>query len=155
MIIYKCKMCGGNLNVQQGDKVVTCEYCRTQQTVPSTDDEKRANLFNRANHFRRNNEFDKAMNIYEHILAEDSSDAEAYWSIVLCKYGVEYVVDPSTKVLKPTVNRTQTLSILQDADYLMALEHADYAQKELYQKEAEEIDQIQKDILLIAQKEPP
>lgn len=155
MIIYKCKMCGGNLNISEGSKTTTCEYCQTQQTVPSADDEKRANLFNRANHFRQNSEFDKAMGIYEHILEEDSSDAEAYWSIVLCRYGIEYVEDPATKIQKPTVNRTQAQSILRDADYLMALEHADYAQKALYEKEAQEIDRIQSDILQIAQNEQP
>ena len=74
MIVYKCKMCGGNLNIQEGEKTAVCEYCRTQQTVPSTDDEKRANLFNRANHYRQNCEFDKALAIYEHILDEDSNE---------------------------------------------------------------------------------
>lgn len=155
MILYKCKMCGGNLNITEGSKTTTCEYCQTQQTVPAADDEKRANLFNRANHFRQNSEFDKAMGIYEHILEEDSSDAEAYWSVVLCRYGIEYVEDPATKIQKPTVNRTQVQSILKDADYLMALEHADLAQKALYEKEAQEIDRLQSDILQIAQNEQP
>lgn len=155
MIIYKCKMCGGNLNVQKGDKVTVCEYCRTQQTIHSTDDEKRANLFNRANHFRQNGEFDKAMGIYEHILKEDSNDAEVYWLIVLCKYGIEYIEDSINKVQKPTINRTQPVSILKDADYLMALEHADYVQRKIYEKEAEEIERIRKEILLIAQDEKP
>ena len=109
----------------RGEKTAVCEYCGTQQTVPSTDDEKKANLFNRANHFRRNSEFDKAKEIYEHILDEDSNDAEVYWSIVLCKYGIEYVEDPVTGERKPTINRVQPLSILQDADYKMTLEHAD------------------------------
>ena len=155
MIVYKCKMCGGNLNIQEGEKTAVCEYCRTQQTVPSTDDEKRANLFNRANHYRQNCEFDKALAIYEHILDEDSNDAEAYWSIVLCRYGIEYVEDPATKERKPTINRMQAQSILQDTDYQMALEHADYTQKNLYEKEAAEIDRIQKEILRIAQQEEP
>ena len=155
MIVYKCKMCGGNLNIQEGEKTAVCEYCRTQQTVPSTDDEKRANLFNRANHYRQNCEFDKALAIYEHILDEDSNDAEAYWSIVLCRYGIEYVEDPATKERKPTINRMQAQSILQNTDYQMALEHADYTQKNLYEKEATEIDRIQKEILRIAQKEEP
>ncbi len=155
MIIYQCKMCGGKLNIEEGSKIVTCEYCQTQQTVPTTDDEKIVNLYNRANYFRQNNEFDKAMGIYEHILAENSNDAEAYWSIVLCKYGIDYVKDPVSKRQMPTVNRTQSQSVLQDADYLMALEHADYEQKSLYEQEATEIDRIQKDILKIAQKEEP
>lgn len=155
MIVYKCKMCGGNLNIQKGEKTAVCEYCGTQQTVPSTDDEKKANLFNRANHFRRNSEFDKAKEIYEHILDEDSNDAEVYWSIVLCKYGIEYVEDPVTGERKPTINRVQPLSILQDADYKMTLEHADFIQKSLYEKEAVEIDEIQKEILNIANNESP
>ena len=155
MIIYKCKMCGGNLNVQENSKITVCEYCGTQQTVPSTDDEKRANLFNRANYFRQNSEFDKAIGIYEHIIEEDGSDAEAYWSLALCRYGIEYVEDPSTKERKPTVNRMQVQSILNDADYKMALEHADYSQKEIYEREAGIIAAIQKDIMQIAQKEKP
>lgn len=155
MIIYKCKMCGGNLNVQENSKITVCEYCGTQQTVPSTDDEKRANLFNRANYFRQNSEFDKAIGIYEHIIEEDGSDSEAYWSLALCRYGIEYVEDPSTKERKPTVNRMQAQSILNDADYKMALEHADYSQKEVYKREAGIIAAIQKDIMQIAQKEKP
>ena len=155
MIIYKCKMCGGNLNVQENSKIAVCEYCGTQQTVPSTDDEKRANLFNRANHFRQNSEFDKAIGIYEHIIEEDGSDAEAYWSLALCRYGIEYVEDPATKERKPTINRMQAQSILNDADYKMALEHADYSQKEIYEKEAGIIADIQKNIMQIAQNEKP
>lgn len=155
MIIYKCKMCGGNLNIQEGEKTAVCEYCQTQQTVPSTSDEKRVNLFNRANHYRQICEFDKALVIYEHILEEDGNDAEVYWSIVLCRYGIEYVEDPVTKERKPTINRVQAQSILQDVDYQMALEHADYTQKNLYEKEATEIDGIQKEILRIAKKEEP
>ena len=100
-------MCGGDLDVQDGMTVCECEYCGTKQTLPKLDDERKINLYDRANHFRRNNEYDKAMSIYEQILSEDTSDAEAYWSLVLCKYGIEYVDDPMTRKKVPTVNRTQ------------------------------------------------
>ena len=91
MAIFKCKMCGGTLEVNEGDSIVECEYCGTKQTLPKLDNDRKINLYDRANHYRRNNEFDKAMSIYEQILDEDNTDAEAYWSIVLCRYGVEYV----------------------------------------------------------------
>ena len=71
MSIFKCKMCGGALEIKDGESVAVCEYCGTKQTLPKLDDEKRANLYDRANHFRRNNEFDKAAGIYEQILNED------------------------------------------------------------------------------------
>ena len=154
MALFKCKMCGGTLEIKN-ETVAECEYCGTQQTLPKLDDERRANLYDRANHFRRNNEFDKAMVIYEQILNEDNTDAESYWSLVLCRYGIEYVEDPSTHKRVPTVNRAQFTSIFDDDNYKAALSHADGYQKTIYEAEARAINEIQKGILAISQKEEP
>ncbi len=155
MSIFKCKMCGGTLEIANNETVAVCEYCGTKQTLPKLDDEKRANLYDRANHFRRSNEYDKAMGIYEQILNEDSTDAEAYWSLVLCRYGIEYVEDPATHKRVPTVNRAQYASIYTDEDYKAALQYADGYQKVVYEEEAQAIDEIQKGILAISQREEP
>ncbi len=155
MAIFKCKMCGGELNVTEGATVVECDYCGSKQTLPRLDDNMRANLYDRANHFRRNNEYDKAMGIYNRILDEDKTDAEAYWSIVLCTYGIEYVEDPVSHKRVPTVNRTQYTSIFDDANYKAAIEYADSFQKGIYEEEAKAINEIQKGILEISQKEEP
>lgn len=155
MALFKCKMCGGDLNIENGTTVCECEYCGTKQTLPKLDDEKRINLYERANHFRRNNEFDKAMGIYEMILGEDNTDAEAYWSIVLCRYGIEYVDDPATHKKVPTVNRAQLASIYNDGDYQKAIANADGYQRDVYESEAKAIDEIQKGILEISNKEEP
>lgn len=155
MAIFKCKMCGGTLNFTEGSTVAECECCGTKQTLPKLSDEKRTNLYDRANHFRRNNDYDKALSIYEQILNEDKTDAEAYWSIVLCKYGIEYVEDPTTHKRVPTINRTQFTSIFADEDYKSAMAYADGYQRDLYEAEAKEIDKIQKGILAISDKESP
>ena len=155
MAIFKCKMCGGTLEFNPGDTVAVCDSCGTKQTLPRLDGDKKANLYDRANHFRRNNEYDKAMSIYEQILAEDNTDAEAYWSLVLCRYGIEYVEDPATGKRIPTVNRAQFTSVFDDDNYKSALRCADAAQKEIYQAEAKAINEIQKGILAISQKEEP
>lgn len=155
MAVFKCKICGGALAIEEGMSVATCEYCGTKQTLPRLNDERRVNLFDRANHFRRNNDFDKAIRIYEQILEEDPTDAEVYWSLVLCRYGIEYVEDPVTHERIPTVNRVQYTSIFDDADYKAALQHADLYQRELYEQEALTINEIQKEILAISQKESP
>ncbi len=155
MSFFKCKMCGGTIEFEKGATVGICDSCGTKQTLPRLDDDKKANLYDRANHFRRNNEYDKAMSIYEQILAEDSTDAEAYWSLVLCRYGIEYVEDPATGKRIPTVNRAQFTSVFDDDNYKSALRCADAAQKEIYQAEAKAINEIQKGILAISQKEEP
>ena len=155
MAVFKCKMCGGTIEFEQGSSVGVCDSCGTKQTLPKLDDDKKSALYDRANHFRRNNEFDKAMGIYEQILNEDNTDAEAYWSLVLCRYGIEYVEDPATHKRVPTVNRTQYTSVYDDDNYKSALQYADGYQREIYEEEAKAINEIQKGILAISQKEEP
>ena len=155
MSVFKCKMCGGTIEFEQGATVGVCDSCGTKQTLPRLDDDRKANLYDRANHFRRNNDFDKAMSIYEQVLNEDNTDAEAYWSLVLCRYGIEYVEDPASRKRIPTVNRAQFTSIFADEDYKSALQYADGYQKTIYEDEAKAIDEIQKGILAISQKEEP
>lgn len=155
MAVFKCKMCGGTVEFEPGATVGVCDSCGTKQTLPRLDDDRRANLYDRANHFRRNNDFDKAAGLYEQILNEDSADAEAYWSLVLCRYGIEYVEDPATHKRVPTVNRAQFTSVFDDDNYKSAIRYADIAQRQLYEEEARTINEIQKGILSISQKEEP
>ena len=155
MAVFKCKMCGGALEIGENQSVATCEYCGTKQTLPKLDNEQKVNLYDRANHFRRNNDYDKAMAIYENILNTDTTDAEAYWSILLCRYGVEYVEDPATHMKVPTINRAQFTSVFADEDYKSAIEYASPEQKAIYEQEAAYIDEVQKGILEISNKEEP
>ena len=155
MTSLKCKMCGGSLEIASGESVAVCEYCGTRQTLPRLDSERKANLYDRASHFWRSNEFDRAIGIYEQILAADGTDAESYWSLVLCRYGIEYVEDPASHKRIPTVNRTQTKSIFTDEDYLAALRYADGYQRAIYEEEAAAIDRIQKGILDVSRREAP
>ena len=111
------------------------------------------NLFNRANHYRMKNDFDNAMNSYENILNEDSKNAEAYWGLCLCRYGIEYVKDPLTEKMIPTCHRTQLESIIEDEDFISACENADSVARSTYEQEAKHIDKIQKKILQISSKE--
>lgn len=152
-MFFYCKMCGGELEVNQDATVGQCQYCGTKQTIPKTDNEKIMNLFNRANHYRMKNDFDNAMNSYENILNEDSKNAEAYWGLCLCRYGIEYVKDPLTEKMIPTCHRTQLESIIEDEDFISACENADSVARSTYEQEAKHIDKIQKKILKISSKE--
>ena len=155
-MIIKCKMCGGDLEFQPGATYGTCEYCGSTSTIPQADDEGKLNRYNRANHFRRQCEFDKAVTAYEKLLEQDDTDAEAHWGAVISRYGIEYVEDPATKKRIPTCHRVQVASILADADYLAAVENApDAASRDLYKQQAAEIAEIQKGILAISANEKP
>lgn len=155
MEYFRCKMCGADLNITTDSKIVHCEYCGSSQTVPAANDEKKINLFNRANKMRMLCEFDKANILYENIISEFPDEAEAYWGICLCKYGVEYVDDPKTKRKIPTLHRASKKSILDDDDYRSTIEKSDVIAKDQYEIEAKAIDKINLEMNEIAKKEKP
>ncbi len=152
---YKCKMCGGTLNVTEGSTTAVCEYCGNTQTVSKSRDEVIQNLLNRANHLRSICEFDKAQRTYEKVLEYDENDAEAHFGLLLSKYGIEYVKDPATGKYIPTCHRVQYESILTDGDYIAAIENADLSQQPVYTAQVVEISRIQKDILGVVKNEKP
>lgn len=154
-MIFKCKICGGSLDVKQGERVTVCEYCGVNQTIPSFIESKTQEIYNRANSYLMHNEFDKAENLYNQILFDNTQDADAYWNILMCRYGVTYVKDPATGTYIPTCNRTLYTPIFNDENYKNALKYADENQSALYRQNAETIDKIQKGIIAVSKHEKP
>jgi uncharacterized protein YgiM (DUF1202 family) len=155
MAIFKCKMCGGELELHKGMNIAECPYCGTKQTVPYLDDDKKLRLYNRANQYRLDNEFDKAYSAYETIISEKEDEAEAYWGLVLSEYGVEYVEDPATKKRIPTCHRTLVKSVTSNENFKLACQFAESESRMMYEDEAEELDSLQKKILNASAKEDP
>ena len=155
MSVIKCKMCGGDLELIEGSSVAVCEYCGSQQTVPAADNEKKLTLFARANRLRLAREFDKAAGVYESIVADFPTEAEAYWGLVLCRYGIEYVDDPATGKKIPTCHRSSFDSVMEDSDFEQALENADAVARRVYRDEAKAIEELRRGIVEVSGKEPP
>ena len=154
-MIFKCKICGGSLDVKQGEKVAVCEYCGVSQTIPSFIEPKTQEIYNRASSYLMHNEFDKAENLYNQILFDNKQDADAYWNVLMCRYGVTYVKDPKNGQYIPTCNRTLYMPIFNDQNYQNAIKYADDSQRKLYIQNAQTIDKIQKGILSVSMKEKP
>ena len=129
--------------VDENDREVLCPWCGTLQALPrGLANPDRARLFERANHQFRNGDFERAKTSYERILDSDPTDAEAYWSLVLCRFGVEYVVDEGKYV--STIRRMPIGgSIYSDEDYKSAIHYATDAQAQFYECEAARINEIQ------------
>ena len=155
MASVQCKMCGYVVELPDGLTVGECPACGSVTTFPKIASEHAGQLYARAEHFRQINDFDKAIDAYEAIVREQPDDAEAYWGIVLSRFGIEYVEDPVSHERVPTCHRVQYDSILADGDYRSALENADASQRDVYEAEAKRIAEIQKGILAISAQEKP
>ncbi len=143
MSILKCKRCESDLELLEGG-TGKCGACGTLQTVPTGDNEKKLTLFAQADRLRRECEFDKASEIYEAITAEFPEEPEAYWGLVLCRYGIEYVYNPTLQKPVPHIRKGQTDLIFSNVNYKSAIEKAKPAQKAIYEEEAKTINEIQK-----------
>lgn len=152
MEVFKCPICGGDIEVIENQNIGQCIYCGNKVAVPSVSAQK-LQLYNNASQLRQKCEFTRARSIYEHILLDDSNEADAYWGIVLCKYGIEYVDDPKTGEKIPTCHRAAATSIYEDDDYKKAIANGDDDKKQLWQAEAQRIDRLLKEILAEAGKQ--
>lgn len=155
MAVFSCRMCGGALDAVGGEGVCKCGYCGVMQSVPSLDDEEKAQLYRRAENYRRENEYDMALSLYERILTDDFEDADLYWSMLLCRYGIEYVEDTASRGRVPTINRTQYTSVFDDPDYKSAVEYAKRSQKQMFEREAQQIESIRAALIEICGREEP
>lgn len=151
---YTCKYCGGDIFFT-GEKIGTCGTCGLQVLFPQVNNEKIADMYNRANYLRQIHDYDAAISAYEHIVNENPFDPEARWNLVLCKYGIEYTFDKRTDTYVPGINRMNMDSILEDRDYLLAIENADQESAEIYKKDAQKIAVIQEQLATIVRKEKP
>ncbi len=155
MQIFKCKICGGDVSVDRATGIAVCEYCGTKQVLPQFSDDSSKRLYESGHHYLQNGEYDKAEAVFNQLLAINPQDAEIYWDLVLCKYGVTFVKDPKTEKYIPTCNRTHYESVLNDKNYQNALKYSDAEQMEFYRENAETINHIQKGILTVSKKEKP
>ncbi len=150
-----CCSCGGALDVTHIEgETVTCEYCGKKQIIPSLDNESRLKAYKRATDFRLKKQFDEAQRIYESMLLQFPDDYEIHWGLCLCRYGVEYIEDFDGARI-PICHRNLYESILKDEDYLFALSHCDGVSKEIIEKDAKYIDNVQKKYIEISKTERP
>ncbi|MBR3276684.1 MAG: toll/interleukin-1 receptor domain-containing protein [Eubacterium sp.] len=155
MAVLKCKMCGGRLMFTDGESIARCEFCGSLQTVPVIGSERKQKLYDRADKLRFNCDFDKAASVFENIVNEFPDDAESYWGLLLCRYGIEYVDDPVSGKKIPTCHRASFDSILEDPDFDMIMENADLDARALYRTEAKQIEELRKSILEVSGREEP
>lgn len=150
----KCKMCGSNLEIEDSITVCKCEKCGTSQTVPDIEDDKKLKLFERAGRLRFNCDFDKAAGIYNTITDSYPEEAEGYWGLVLCKYGIEYADNASGKKV-PVCHRISYDSVMDDEDFELVMENSDSESRAIFREEAKIIEENRKKYIQIAESEQP
>ena len=153
MAEFICRCCGGALEQVGESTLYICSYCGMKQTAPKFTDSQRRNLYIRAEQLRSGGEFDRAAALYEQITVEAPQNAELWWALLLCRYGVTYVLDGKKAV--PSINRARRTSVLADELFKKACEFSQGEQLEFYRCQAQELDGIQTRLLAVSDQEQP
>lgn len=144
MSAFICKFCGAPLELSN-TTVCECGSCNRLQCVPLIDSVEKRNLLTRAEQLRSEQRYDKAIQLYEKMISLSPTDADLYWELALCRYGVLFYADGGL-----TLQRTQAHAFTSDSDYQQAVKFADDKQHILMQEIAELIDEKQRSIAGLA-----
>lgn len=153
MAVLKCSMCGGTI-IPLDQTIGECESCGRILTIPKIDSDQKLKMLNRASTMRRNKNFDAAFQEYERILRDDQSDPDVYWGALLAHFGIEYVQDPASGEYKPTMHRMQFQAMKEHGYYLKIMSLSYGRQREIYEANASEIDQISERYMTIMNAQP-
>lgn len=153
MAEFICRCCGGQLEQVGESTLYICAFCGMKQTVPRFTESQRSNLYSRAEQLRSAGEFDRAAAIYEQMTADIPQSAELWWALLLCRYGVTYVLDGDRAI--PTINRARRTSVLADEAFRMVEECSDREMLGHYRSQAQELDDIQRRLLAVSDSEQP
>ena len=135
MAAFICRFCGAALDISLS-RVCECKSCGRLQSVPLLDSTDKAELFKRAEQLRSEFRYDKAIQLFEQMIRLSPADADLYWALALCRYGVSFFADGRIEL-----NRTPAHSFLTDSDYRQALRFADSKQREFMEQTARRIDE--------------
>ena len=144
-----CNTCGASLINRDGRWV--CPACGTYAPEEITNEE--LTLLYNANMLLRTLDFDGAENAFTDLIERYPKNSAGYWGRLRARFGIKYERDYNGKNL-PTCY-AEVNSVLNDRDYLKAIQYADSATKDVYQKQAAEIEKIREIWLARASKEKP
>ena len=149
----KCNVCGAPLVFQPTDREKECEFCHNWSQRPSSAPEGVKSLVY-ANERRNMGEFEEAERSYRRVLEANPEEYEARWGLLLCKYGVIYVESASGERII-TCRRTCEAALTAEDDYERLLTQVTSNVRARYERDAREIDAIQREILRIRRTAEP
>ena len=88
-----CSICGGDVNPDETGAVDKCMGCGNTILYPKSDIRK----LNRITYLRNSFRFDEARTLAAELVKANPEDSEAYWTLMLCEYGIQYVREGQTR----------------------------------------------------------
>ena len=149
-----CRTCKFPFSFPTAEATFACPACGAVNGRPQAEGMS-YDCLKRATNQRLGCDFHNAVSSYQHVLLDYPDEHEALWGLTLCRYGVEYVEDPRSGTLMPTVHSVRRRPMQADKDFLNACEQAPENVRAQYEAEAAYIDDAMARIRELAQTQKP
>lgn len=151
----KCYSCGHDVIVGDNPYIGICSHCFAEVPLPK-DMVSLGQAYAYANELLSMSRFSEAIAAFQELLVQAPVEAAANWGYAVSQYGIEFVQDPDTALLKPTLHRLSNERFSQYLYVRKAIEYApDYVTQQFYIQQSQQIDAIQSESLQISRKEDP
>lgn len=142
-IDFRCKTCENILDISTAiDGVVECPYCYNKWIVPKQADPAVIEFLRMGEHDLDTGRFDDAYTAYSKAAEYDDTEPEAYFGKALAKFKIQYLKNEVNGNLQPICHALSKEKFSDDIDYMRAYKWATAAQREEYERRANEIDHI-------------
>lgn len=146
-ILFACIGCGNKLNSANSENgVVECECCLEKRVVPQNTINNDARAFiTQGDTLLLSGDFDKAYQAYARAAECAPEEATAYFGMALAEFKVQYLKDEVKGRMQPICFSTydaRLKSFKDNINYIKAIKNTNQAQRQVYEKNAEEIDYI-------------
>ncbi|MBQ9790989.1 MAG: TIR domain-containing protein [Clostridia bacterium] len=137
-----CSSCGASDLEILDNGIAKCGHCGSLVILPKKKEDI-VSLLNSAYVYRKNNNYDLAIDTYKAVLDKDDEELSALEGLLLAEYGIEYVKDTYTGKYIPTCHRMHFQNIYENETYLKLISLVNDEQKSVIEKKAKEINSLQ------------
>lgn len=157
-----CTLCARNMLFFPDTPQLKCAACGTTNFHPmpeklgggaQPDTKVPDALLQKAHSCRVDGSFDKAEQYYTNFITMNPTSPdvhEAHWGLAMCRFGVQFVEDPNSGDIMPTVHFTSPEAIREDFDYKEAVKYAPEETRQKYEEYGKYIDDVMNNIREIA-----
>ncbi len=139
-----CSICFNPITIRENAALLTCPHCGRRQGQPKLRRSGKIRLLDYAAHYREKHAFKQAISAYQKALSYEQEDAEVYWLMMLCQYGVLFEQEGDEYVMR--MYNCPEKSVYMSSYYKTAVRLASDQQRALYWDAAKQIDTLYRTI---------
>lgn len=145
MAKFWCKVCGQLLDPIDGAVVATCDSCGARQVLPIPLGNEYLEYYAELVILQQSEQFEKAEELFEHLILEGGADAALYWLGVLIDYKAVYIRENEGYTIR--CGMAGETSVVEHESFQKVLHYASPAQRGIFEMDGRILEESRLEVL--------